>query len=326
MKRTIVLKTFYGKVFQNNKIFSIDNGHNIFFRFDEALQRDEIKIITVDTLRMDDYPDKYVYCDTPYPWEYKLWFDLVQHKEKNILFCFDSPIITPFSHMKSLHLFFSKIYTWDDSLIDEKRYFKMHFPQLSTNIRTTPKPFHEKKFLVLINAKKSSPLVFKLIAKYKTDLYKERLNVIHFFEKHQSNLFSFYGRGWNSENKTYQTYKGEIPTDKKIETLSNFKFCICFENSIAPGFITEKIFDCFKARCIPIYWGAPNITKYINKDCFIDFRDFMDYEKLLHYLEDMSEKTYNKYLESIEAFLHDSKTREDWFEGGFRNVFLQSIA
>ena len=36
------------------------------------------------------------------------------------------------------------------------------------------------------------------------------------------------------------------------------------------GYVTEKIFDAFKAGCVPVYWGAENITKYVPAECFID--------------------------------------------------------
>ena len=323
MKFILALKPFYGKIFENNRVFTIDNGHNIFFGLDKALKKHGIEIVTIDTLKKNN-ADKYIYCDVPYPWEYKLWWRVLRNRNKNILFCFDSPIITPFSHMRFLHFFFSKIYTWDDSLLDGEKYFKLHVPQFSTDISTKTKPFKQKDFLVLINAKKSTLFLFKLISKYRSDLYKERLKAINFFERYAPDLFSLYGRGWRYNE--CKTYMGEIPNGKKIKMLSNFKFCICFENTIAPGYITEKIFDCFKARCVPIYWGAPNIEEHMPRECFIDFREFMDYGKLLRYLHSMSEKTYNEYIEAIEKFLSNPDTRSKWFEEGFRQLFLQSIS
>lgn len=53
-------------------------------------------------------------------------------------------------------------------------------------------------------------------------------------------------------------YGGEVFS--KHDTLSKYKFSVCFENGKnLSGFITEKIFDCFSAGTIPIYWGADNI-------------------------------------------------------------------
>lgn len=41
----------------------------------------------------------------------------------------------------------------------------------------------------------------------------------------------------------------------KLQWLKNYKFNICFENSSYPGYLTEKLFDAFAAKCVPIYWG-----------------------------------------------------------------------
>lgn len=49
-----------------------------------------------------------------------------------------------------------------------------------------------------------------------------------------------------------------IFNDNKIEYLKQFKFNLCPENSNAEGYVTEKLFDSFKAGCIPIYWGSLN--------------------------------------------------------------------
>lgn len=44
--------------------------------------------------------------------------------------------------------------------------------------------------------------------------------------------------------------------NNKLEFLSHVKFNICPENANTHGYVTEKIFDSFKSKCIPIYWGA----------------------------------------------------------------------
>lgn len=40
--------------------------------------------------------------------------------------------------------------------------------------------------------------------------------------------------------------------------LNKYKFNICSESSITPGYITEKIFECLIAGCIPIYYSLEN--------------------------------------------------------------------
>jgi hypothetical protein len=56
-----------------------------------------------------------------------------------------------------------------------------------------------------------------------------------------------------------------------IKAFSKYKFIICFENSNTPGYITEKIFNVFLAKSIPIYDGAQNIGSFVNPKAFVSF-------------------------------------------------------
>jgi len=56
-----------------------------------------------------------------------------------------------------------------------------------------------------------------------------------------------------------------------IRLFNQYKFIIGFENSKTPGYITEKIFNVFLAKSIPIYDGAPDIGTFINTRAFIPF-------------------------------------------------------
>jgi len=69
---------------------------------------------------------------------------------------------------------------------------------------------------------------------------------------------------------------GRVPN--KIEFMEKGRFGLAIENSVAPGYITEKITDVFAARAIPIYWGAPDITRDFNPDSFVNLRDYASLE------------------------------------------------
>jgi hypothetical protein len=73
------------------------------------------------------------------------------------------------------------------------------------------------------------------------------------------------------------------------------------------GYITEKIFDCFFAGCVPVYWGAANVTDHIPADTFIDRKNFSTYEELYTYLINMFDKEYLGYLDAIKAFIEGDK-------------------
>lgn len=278
-----------------------------------------------------------IHWDLPYPTlsNIPIWKSIVTNRDKNVLIATEPPTVNPFNYMKPFHRYFLKVFTWNDALVDNKKYFKFRLPKASTGIRTKAKPFLEKKFLTLMNANKSSFYPFALIHPEVRELYSERIKAIEFFEKSIPDSFSLYGRGWNKPKKRnlkeltvgfkkYATYKGEVVD--KIAVLSHFKYCLCFENlTNVNGFITEKIFDCFKARCVPVYWGANDITRNIPKTCFIDFRNFRNYRKLLTYLQALNESTYRKYIENIEKLLADKKFIDDWFEEGFAKFFSENV-
>tara|TARA_Y100001970_G_C14231815_1_gene859120 strand:+ start:1621 stop:2514 length:894 start_codon:yes stop_codon:yes gene_type:complete len=56
-----------------------------------------------------------------------------------------------------------------------------------------------------------------------------------------------------------------------IKVFGFFKFIICCENSNSTGYVTEKIFNIMLANSIPIYNGAPEIERYINKNRFLKY-------------------------------------------------------
>ena len=55
-----------------------------------------------------------------------------------------------------------------------------------------------------------------------------------------------------------------------LNVFNRYKFVFVCENSVADGYITEKIFNCLFARTIPIYYGSSNIRRYINRRAFIE--------------------------------------------------------
>jgi hypothetical protein len=67
---------------------------------------------------------------------------------------------------------------------------------------------------------------------------------------------------------------GSHDSRNKLEILRDYKFNICFENTVAPGYVTEKLFEAKLAGCIPIYWGDEEAKKDFNPRCFINYNDF----------------------------------------------------
>ncbi len=127
------------------------------------------------------------------------------------------------------------------------------------------------------------------------EYYSLRINAIS--ELFQLNAIDLYGRGWNkflSRHSLWlpyfrnilpiiKSYKGSCTS--KLEILSKYRFCLCYENTPMKGFITEKIMDCFYAGTVPVYLGAPDINEFIPEDCYVDARNFSSFEDLSLYLQ-----------------------------------------
>lgn len=213
--------------------------------------------------------------------------------ERSILIALDPPLVVPNIYAAKARNIFGKIFVMFDDLIDNKKYFKFHYPQPKLEMLQEIPKFNDKKLSVLIACNRN----------YSTDvdfhaLYPYRKKIIEFFEKIETNDFDLYGSYWNG----YKNYKGKIP--HKWEVLKNYRFNWCYENTKDQvGYITEKIFDTFVAGCVPIYWGASNIHEYIPENCFIDRTQFLSEEEVYHFIKNMNEETYNQYITSIRNFL-----------------------
>jgi hypothetical protein len=80
--------------------------------------------------------------------------------------------------------------------------------------------------------------------------------------------------------KTSGCYKGSIPSYNIGDILVDYKYYLCFENSYNPlwswDWITERIYNAFLCRSVPIYWGCYNIEERIPTRFYIDFRKCVD--------------------------------------------------
>lgn len=234
---------------------------------------------------------------------------------------------------------FVKIFTWDDTLIDNKKYIKCN---LGNRLQTIGcNGFYNREFFCsLLAANKALPY------SYHADYYLERQKTIKWFEKNAFDDFILYGSGWNlpgrkpnifskvlsrAFNKTlpkkttyfHPSWRGVAKT--KSEVLTKSKFTIAYENvGDLSGYITEKIFDAFVNGCVPVYWGASNVEKYIPKTCFIDRRDFKSNADLYNYLKSIDEITYSKFQLEIAIFLKSSKSNT-FSAISFANIIVSTI-
>lgn len=116
------------------------------------------------------------------------------------------------------------------------------------------------------------------------EYYSKRIEAVA--ELAKINAVDLYGRGWDkpwskqslwmtylmNQRQLSKVYRGACAS--KMEVLSQYQFSLCFENTPMMGYVTEKIFDCFYAGTIPIYWGAKDIQNILPDDAFVEFSKY----------------------------------------------------
>ena len=258
---------------------------------------------------------------------------------KNYLILYETSLTVPKNSEYSYLNQFDSIFTWNQELIEyglndgsgkclpKERFIRIYHPnpipkECGDSFHSPA--FEERHDLVCLIGSNRHANVFD-----ERELYSARVRAIRWFETNALNDFKLYGNGWKVPQKrlghkgkmryrlekilpwilrkpVFPSYQG--PTKTKYEILSKTKFCICFENARdIDGYITEKIFDCFFAGCVPIYWGDRNIEMSIPLDCFIDFRQFTSHFELYQFLLTVSPEQFSAYQNAARKFLTSTK-------------------
>ena len=242
------------------------------------------------------------------------------------------------NHYDNIIKKFDKIFTFNDSHVDGKKFIKLVHPIVFNDL--DPVPFFEKtEFSCLIGSNKSLQKIYNNCG------YTERYNLARWFELNHYDKFNLYGSGWSNIkasnsflNKVFFNIFEKIkfdpsflkkvnkgPIKNKTEILLKHKYTFCYENALnIPGYFCELIFDAFNGMCVPVYWGCSNVSQYIPEDCFIDRRNFSNNNDLLKFLISLGENEYMDYQENIKNF-KKSNLAEFFNVDNFVNTIIKHI-
>ena len=247
--------------------------------------------------------------------------------KRKILIIEENPTVMPDTWKNSVHNLFNYIFTSFDDIIDNKKYFKFNFPSISMHENLFPidkkVDFKDKKFSCMISWNK----VYK--KKSNTPL---KIKIIKWFESNHPDQFDLYGPNWDEKvfsytnpvmkyfnqsyfqifrkilGNNYSNWRGSVDPKNKKKLINQYKFIFVIENSSEyNGYITDKIFETFFSASIPIYLGPNNINNHIPDNCFINLRNFKNFDELYYFLNSIDVEKYNDYLENIKNFLNSEK-------------------
>jgi alpha(1,3/1,4) fucosyltransferase len=314
--RKIIVAPF-SKVFEKNEMFNPDSIYNNENRLKShvltktILERDNYKIDTYDLISAEQISNNDIFLSyNHHPKVFRQVGKKIRY-ENRILIAQEPLAKLNFS--PSTLKYYGKILTWNEQILNSDKVQRIKaYPITKVNVEWIP--VEKRKFLTNISINKTS--------RFRGELYSERLKTILLAENIFPGEFDHYGVGWNTSKsflqriglKSYNyisSYKGML--NGKYETLRHYKFSICYENNkTLPGNITEKIFDCFQCGVIPLYWGAPDILKYIPADTFIWRENFRSNEEMLLYIRSMPHTEISTMVSSIRSFINSDAMADFW--------------
>lgn len=111
-----------------------------------------------------------------------------------------------------------------------------------------------------------------------------------------------------------------------LNLFSQFKFIYVSENTFTDGYITEKIFNSYFSRTIPLYFGPSDTPRYFNKKTYINMND--EHKTIIDKINilNTNEEEYNTIINTnkINVELNNENYKEICNE--FINNFISIIS
>ena len=314
MKKQIGINFNYGPNELNDQIFKI-SPKRMENRIRDAFSRVNVEVHTVDLVNPKS-PETIAVIYFDFNWRHWLHDEFLKNVpyDKRVLVYVEPANVNPTAYYISFFRnHFKTIFTFDEILLAKNPSYIPHtilpFGELEDypSNRYADIPFSNKKLLCSISSNRWHYMP--------QSNYGRRKRIYKWFCENHPDDFDLYGHSWNKPitrierifgHPVFKCYRGTIdgPYSRKMDTMARYKFALCVENcATRPGYISEKIRDCFCSRTIPIYYGASGIEKRVPSHCYINLREFRNCQALYDYLTAMTEAEYSSRVEAINQFI-----------------------
>jgi hypothetical protein len=270
------------------------------------------------------------------------------------LVAFDSPVKAwwLYYHLESISAQFPHTFMYEgarERVAPTTWFHPLYFPVPCPPPRPTGLPWSGRRFMIAIDDNHAMPrardlarwfdrprelsltrafagLRYRPIAR---DRFMARLRAFEAFASRDD--FDLFGTGWDNRHPAVdpelhaavtQVYRG--PVRNRLALLAKYRFALIYEDTRFPGYVSDRILDCFFARCIPIYSGAPDVAQYVPPSAFIDVRQFVSFPDLERFLMRFTEDDARRYVDAAHAFLI-SPHFENWCVEHFARNLVDAL-
>lgn len=277
-----------------------------------------------------------------------------------LITCLEAPLYAPFFYdgicKTAANFKFSMGFGFAEAGCDSggaEKNLQFRFPSFYLDDMREPHPWADRKKMVLVAANKyrtgrmfipNRPSPKNLLRQLKSlgwqiaspayrrslaaSLHDQRLEAIEYFAG--AGELELYGAGWDNWDMLPSIWArrlGDVVRKQylgkcqdKLDTISDYRFSICFENMVLPGYMTEKMVDCFVAGSIPLYLGAPDINALVPRQAYVDMRDYKSPEQVEEALGAMDESVASEMIRAGREYLKTEAGLLHSYEGFARNV------
>lgn len=209
-------------------------------------------------------------------------FHLISRGAKaQVLFCMESKMYSPLFYDQIPGL--KKIFKYQ--ILFEGGTHELKFPSYDLDERSTYiGKYKDRKSICMIASNKhwwNLPKEWYSLSPFRSairhQLHDARLEAIE-----RNPNMDLYGPRWDNLDNLppwWEDLKPTIrsiwkgPVKDKLDVLSQYSYSVCYENTLEPGYITEKIIHCYLTGTIPMYRGAFSVlhhglfgSEYSNED------------------------------------------------------------